>query len=155
MLLAVFRTGGLRQIVTCDGRLVFTRQTQAPSCEARIDAVHESIARVIADNRNYLARFGLTDDQDLRVVYASEAFEDCDALFAASVAARRKLRLPLLPPAIKRKQEEARVARWGMRTALAVFALAFVVTAGNAAQLAIQLYKNYEASREVATFAND
>jgi hypothetical protein len=67
ILLANFRTGGLRQIVTCDGRVVFTRQTPSLSAEAQ-EGVTEELLRVIEDSRRYLSRFGLTERADLRIV---------------------------------------------------------------------------------------
>lgn len=56
MLVSKFKTGGCRQIVTRDGQLIFTRLTE------------DITASVIENTRDYLSRFGLTKDTNLRVV---------------------------------------------------------------------------------------
>ena len=187
MLLAQFRTGGLRQIVTCDGQLVFTRQTQALPGRTDPKRLNDMVLRVIEDSRGYLARFGLTESADLRValIFGRNRMEavaddtgaqkitffsphqvaeklslalvpddessDSDLVFAGWIAKQAKLSLPVMPPAIKRKQQEALIAHIGMRAACVFLAVALGVFGWNASQLAVQAYENSRAAGDVAS----
>jgi len=66
VLLARFATGGLRQIVTQDGRFVFSRPTPVPVHD---DPRHQAaiIADTIKASLGYLSRFGLNDSAALRI----------------------------------------------------------------------------------------
>lgn len=175
MLLAAFQTGGLRQIVMQNGRLVFTRQTAALPDNPKQMAT--ALRRLIKDSRDYLARFGLSDSANLRVglllektpimallknadfrgmalFTPDEAAEKLgvrldaggagiDVLFATWIAEHRNLWLPLDQPALRDKQQGARMQRLGWRAALAVMALGLMVTSFGAVPLLAQLYDNH------------
>lgn len=66
VLLGMHRAGGLRQIVTRDGALIFTRLTppMPPNADGR--DIAQAVARDLQATRGYLARLGLNDDTPLR-----------------------------------------------------------------------------------------
>jgi hypothetical protein len=93
MILARFRTGGFRQIVTRDGQFVFTRQTQALPASADPRMVAEAIARDLGASLGYLSRFGLTEAADLRVALL---LKDDLAVTLRAYAAAGRLPVPNL-----------------------------------------------------------
>jgi hypothetical protein len=191
MILARFRTGGFRQIVTRDGQFVFTRQTLALPASADPRMVAEAIARDLCSSLGYLSRFGLTEAANLRVAlllkddqaatlrayaaagrlptpnlaalsphqaakklglgFAPDTGDgDSDLLFAAYAAARPNLRLPLMPPAIKRRKQDAWIGRMGWRAATAAMVLALGMTGWSASQYGLRYYDNVRDGEEVA-----
>lgn len=68
LLLAHFKTGGLRQIVLCDGKLIFTRQSTLLSADRDIGMRAETLHRLVEDTRLYLTRFGFSDVETLQLV---------------------------------------------------------------------------------------
>ena len=65
LLLAPLATGGLRQIVSRDGQLVFTRLTPLPTGDVTSDRMAGAVAGDIRASLGYLARLGLTDSRQL------------------------------------------------------------------------------------------
>lgn len=76
-------TGGFRQIVTQRGAFIMTRQTPSPPVGTEPDEIVAIVMREIKATRDYLARQGLRDEKDMRlVVVLPEIFHT--AMHAAS-----------------------------------------------------------------------
>lgn len=67
MLFSRQRTGGFRQIVTRDGELIFTRLAPRTAFTASAEQIAASIAAELQLTVDYLARFGLSAQDSLRI----------------------------------------------------------------------------------------
>ncbi len=104
MMVSRQKTGGLRQIVTYRGNLVFTRLTPLPS----VGEETETAARDIRASLDYLTRYGLPTSKDLALLLlwpesasGTTAFADMPLRlirFLSPFDAAQKLALPFAPP---------------------------------------------------------
>lgn len=68
MLLSLQESGGVRQIITRDGKLILTRLTPPLHKDTSAEDAAENLRRDIAASRGYLARLGLRDHDILHIV---------------------------------------------------------------------------------------
>ncbi|MEQ8968732.1 MAG: hypothetical protein RID91_23140 [Azospirillaceae bacterium] len=82
------RTGGFRQVITKDGRLVFTRLTPDPGADASAAEVVEAIEREFASTVSYLRRLSYSDAERLALTVLATP-EICAAIEPRRLRIRR------------------------------------------------------------------